>query len=129
MTESEVWMTTTQPPQPQPQPDPQSESQPPSQAQPDPSQSDPQQSESQAQAESESSRSEARSEGGLQSEARSEGGLGSLVGGGGPNEAGYRSFVLGEFTFSRDDYFVYVGWPTGSHVASADAFLKALQRS
>src|SRR6266487_401038 len=118
MTESEVWMTTTQPPQPQPQPDPQSESQPPSQAQPDPSQSDPQQSESQAQAESESSRSEARSEGGL----------GSLVGGGGPNEAGYRSFVLGEFTFSRDDYFVYVGWPTGSHVASADAFLKALQR-
>src|SRR6266516_3590256 len=108
MTESEVWMTTTQPPQPQPQPDPQSESQ--------------------AQAESESSRSEARSEGGLQSEARSEGGLGSLVGGGGPNEAGYRSFVLVEFTFSRDDYFVYVGWPTGSHVASADAFLKALQR-
>src|SRR6266487_83698 len=98
MTESEVWMTTTQPPQPQPQPDPQSESEP--QAQPDPSQSDPQ----------------------------PEGGLGSLVGGGGPNEAGYRSFVLGEFTFSRDDYFVYVGWPTGSHVASADAFLKALQR-
>src|SRR6266536_1245561 len=116
MTESEVWMTTTQPPQPQPQPDPQSESEP--QAQPDPSQSDPQQSESQAQAQPESSRSEARSEGGL----------GSLVGGGGPNEAGYRSFVLGEFTFSRDDYFVYVGWPTGSHVASADAFLKALQR-
>ncbi len=109
-------MTTTQPPQPQPQPDPQSESEP--QAQPDPSQSDPQQSESQAQAQPESSRSEARSEGGL----------GSLVGGGGPNEAGYRSFVLGEFTFSRDDYFVYVGWPTGSHVASADAFLKALQR-
>jgi Hydroquinone 1,2-dioxygenase large subunit N-terminal len=46
----------------------------------------------------------------------------------GPNEAGYRSFVLGEFAFRRDDYFVYVDWPTGSHVASADAFLKALQR-
>src|SRR6266536_1390983 len=116
MTESEVWMTTTQPPQPQPQPDPQSESEP--QAQPDPSQSDPQQSESQAQAQPESSRSEGRSEGGLE----------SLVGGGGPNEAGYRSFVLGEFTFSRDDYFVYVGWLSGPHVAIADAFLKALQR-
>ena len=47
---------------------------------------------------------------------------------GAPNEAGYRTFTLGEFRFSRDDYFVYVSWPTGSHVASADAFLKALQR-
>jgi Hydroquinone 1,2-dioxygenase large subunit N-terminal len=41
---------------------------------------------------------------------------------------GYREFRLGEFRFWRDDYFVYVRWPTGSHVASADAFLKALQR-
>jgi hypothetical protein len=46
----------------------------------------------------------------------------------GPNQAGYREFWLGEFRFSRDDYFAYVNWPTGSHVASADAFLKALQR-
>ena len=46
----------------------------------------------------------------------------------GPNPAGYRGFSLGEFRFWRDDYFVYVDWPTGSHVASADAFLKALQR-
>ena len=45
-----------------------------------------------------------------------------------PNEAGYRGFSLGEFSFSRDDYFVYLQWPTGSHVLSADAFLKALQR-
>lgn len=45
-----------------------------------------------------------------------------------PNEHGYRSFSLGEFTFSRDEYFVYVKWPTGSHVMSADAFLRALQR-
>jgi hypothetical protein len=45
-----------------------------------------------------------------------------------PNEAGYRGFSLGEFKFRRDDYFVYVDWPTGSHVLSADAFLKALQR-
>lgn len=45
-----------------------------------------------------------------------------------PNEFGYRSFKLGEFDFSRNEYFVYVTWPTGRHVASADAFLKALQR-
>jgi hypothetical protein len=45
-----------------------------------------------------------------------------------PNEHGYRAFGLGEFSFSRDEYFVYVEWPTGRHVMSADAFLKALQR-
>jgi hypothetical protein len=45
-----------------------------------------------------------------------------------PNEMGYRSFRLGEFTFSRDEYFAYVNWPTGHHVMSADAFLRALQR-
>jgi hypothetical protein len=44
------------------------------------------------------------------------------------NEHGYRVFTLGEFSFSRDEYFVYVRWPTGSHVMSADAFLRALQR-
>src|SRR3989442_29256 len=46
----------------------------------------------------------------------------------GPNEHGYRSFSLGELTFSRDEYFVYVKWPTGRHVMSADAFLRSLQR-
>ena len=45
-----------------------------------------------------------------------------------PNEHGYRSFKLGEFEFTRNEYFAYVRWPTGSHVISADAFLKALQR-
>ena len=45
-----------------------------------------------------------------------------------PNEHGYRSFRLGEFGFSRNEYFAYVRWPTGSHVMSADSFLKALQR-
>jgi hypothetical protein len=45
-----------------------------------------------------------------------------------PNEHGYRTFHLGEFEFSRNEYFVYVRWPTGSHVMSADSFLKALQR-
>ena len=47
---------------------------------------------------------------------------------GGPNEFGYRSFTLGQFRFSRDEYFAYVEWPTGRHVMSADAFLRALQR-
>ncbi len=44
------------------------------------------------------------------------------------NQHGYRSFSLGEFQFSRDEYFCYLRWPTGTHVMSADAFLKALQR-
>jgi Hydroquinone 1,2-dioxygenase large subunit N-terminal len=44
------------------------------------------------------------------------------------NADGYHSFSLGEFTFRRDEYFAYIGWPTGSHVMSADAFLRALQR-
>ena len=44
------------------------------------------------------------------------------------NTDGYRAFRLGEFRFSRDEYFVYVDWPTGKHLMSADAFLKALQR-
>jgi hypothetical protein len=41
---------------------------------------------------------------------------------------GYRSFSIGEFTFSRDEYFAYILWPTGQHVMSVDAFLRALQR-
>src|ERR1700737_3306422 len=45
-----------------------------------------------------------------------------------PNEMGYRGFRLGEFTFGRDEYFAYVKWPTGHHVLSVDAFLRALQR-
>jgi hypothetical protein len=46
----------------------------------------------------------------------------------GPNEFGYLEFSLGEFRFSRDEYFAYVVWPTGRHVMSVDAFLRALQR-
>ena len=45
-----------------------------------------------------------------------------------PNQFGYRDFRLGEFKFSRDEYFAYVEWPTGKHVMSVDTFLKALQR-
>src|SRR3981081_402062 len=44
------------------------------------------------------------------------------------NQYGYKTFQLGEFTFSRDEYFAYVKWPTGYHVLSVEAFLRALQR-
>jgi hypothetical protein len=45
-----------------------------------------------------------------------------------PNREGYREFELGGFHFRRDEYFAHVAWPTGSHVVSIDAFLRALQR-
>ena len=44
------------------------------------------------------------------------------------NEHGYQSFTLGGFTFARDEHFVHIDWPTGSHVMSADIFMKALMR-
>ena len=46
----------------------------------------------------------------------------------GPNAEGFRTYRLGGFGFSRDEFFVYVNWPTGSHTMSADIFLRALQR-
>jgi hypothetical protein len=49
-----------------------------------------------------------------------------------PNEAGYRGFSLGSFTFSRDEYFAHVQWLSKgakvSHTMSADVFLRALMR-
>ena len=45
-----------------------------------------------------------------------------------PNTEGYHEFALGEFRFRRDEYFVYISWPTGNHIMSVDAFLRALQR-
>jgi Hydroquinone 1,2-dioxygenase large subunit N-terminal len=44
------------------------------------------------------------------------------------NQHGYPSFQLGEFTFSRDEYFAHVTWPTGNHTLSIDGFLRATQR-
>jgi hypothetical protein len=44
------------------------------------------------------------------------------------NEHGYPIFRLGEFTFSRDEYFAHIEWPTGRHTMSIDGFLRALQR-
>ena len=46
----------------------------------------------------------------------------------GPNQEGYREFSLGEFRLRRDEYFVYISWPTGHHIMSVDAFLRAMQR-
>lgn len=45
-----------------------------------------------------------------------------------PNAQGYRDFDLGGFHFRRDEYFAYITWPTGSHIMSVDAFLRAMQR-
>lgn len=49
-----------------------------------------------------------------------------------PNDAGYHTFVLGEFSFSRDEYFAHIKWTAKgkkvSHTMSADAFLRALMR-
>ena len=45
-----------------------------------------------------------------------------------PNQHGYRDFVLGKFSFSRDEYFVHVRWPNGTHMLPVDAFLRAIQR-
>lgn len=44
------------------------------------------------------------------------------------NADGYRTFSLGEFEFSRDEFFVHISWPTGNHMMSVDSFLRALQR-
>src|SRR5262249_61173855 len=45
-----------------------------------------------------------------------------------PTQHGYRVFALGDFGFSRDEYFARVTWPKGSHLIPVDAFLRALQR-
>lgn len=44
------------------------------------------------------------------------------------NAQGYHDFTLGQFQFRRDEFFTYITWPTGSHIISVDAFLRALQR-
>ena len=45
-----------------------------------------------------------------------------------PNDAGYRIFSIGGFTFGRDEYFATITWPTGTHQIAIDVFLRALQR-
>lgn len=46
-----------------------------------------------------------------------------------PAEFGYRSFELGAFRFSRDEYFVRITWPTGSHLMEIGQFLHVLVRT
>jgi hypothetical protein len=45
---------------------------------------------------------------------------------------GYRSFTLGQFEFSRDEYFSRIKWPAKgqerTHTIPADAFLRAIMR-
>jgi hypothetical protein len=41
---------------------------------------------------------------------------------------GYRSFKLGEFEFSRDEYFAHIRWPKGSHTIDVANFLRSLMR-
>jgi len=45
-----------------------------------------------------------------------------------PNAHGYRKFSVGELHFERDEFFAHISWPTGEHLMSVDAFLRALQR-
>jgi hypothetical protein len=45
-----------------------------------------------------------------------------------PNDAGYQTFTAGAFTFSRDEYFATITWPTGSHQIAIDQFLRSVQR-
>jgi hypothetical protein len=44
------------------------------------------------------------------------------------NYYGYRQFKKGKFEFRRDEYFVHIRWPKGTHTMTADVFLRALQR-
>jgi len=48
------------------------------------------------------------------------------------NRTGYRSFTLGSFNFTRDEYFARITWSAHgkqlSHTMSADAFLRAMMR-
>ncbi len=44
------------------------------------------------------------------------------------NQHGYHDFRLGGFSFRRDEHFAHIEWPTGRHVLSIEAFLKALMR-
>jgi len=44
------------------------------------------------------------------------------------NYYGYRRFKKGKFEFRRDEYFVHIRWPKGTHTMAADVFLRALQR-
>lgn len=41
------------------------------------------------------------------------------------NYTGYSAYRAGQFEFSRDEYFVHIKWPTGSHMLAIDHFLRS----
>lgn len=43
-------------------------------------------------------------------------------------ENGYKTFSIGSFRFFRDEYFVRISCPTGTHVMDVEAFLRAMMR-
>jgi hypothetical protein len=45
-----------------------------------------------------------------------------------PNQSGYRGFCVGGFTFTRDEYYATIAWPTGTHQIAIDSFLRCVQR-
>ena len=45
-----------------------------------------------------------------------------------PNASGYKDFSVGGFTFSRDEYFATITWPTGSHQMDIVQWLRCVQR-
>jgi hypothetical protein len=44
------------------------------------------------------------------------------------NALGYQSFSIGEFRFTRDEYFAHIYYPGGRHIMPIDAFLRAIMR-
>ena len=43
-------------------------------------------------------------------------------------DLGYQSFGIGEFRFTRDEYFAHIYYPGGRHIMPIDAFLRAIMR-
>lgn len=41
---------------------------------------------------------------------------------------GYKTFTIGQYRFSRDEYFVHVSHPKGTHMMPVDAFLRCALR-
>jgi hypothetical protein len=44
------------------------------------------------------------------------------------NQHGYKVVNLGNYAFSRDEYFAHIQWPGGSHIMPVDRYLRALMR-
>ena len=44
------------------------------------------------------------------------------------NRQGYQEFQIGQFRFTRDEYFAHIMYPGNRHIMQIDAFLRALMR-